>query len=149
MRIKPFNYFGFVHSAVKKKFGEQLEFVCEMPIPVKTSYGAIPTPCAVYFNPTPDRKKNHKDYMLLFSSGDTYFVSGRDESEMLWNIPGVICHKCQDVLLSIDRHHFHRCDCENETFVDGGMHYQRIGGKDLSQIGNVVVNMKTGEIKLT
>ncbi len=149
MEIRKFNYFGFVDSAVKKKFGDQLEFVCEMPVPLKTSYGMIHTPCAVYFNPTPDRMKNHKDYMLLFSAGDTYFVSGRDEKEMQWNIPAILCHACDQVLVSIDRHHFMQCACENETFVDGGMSYQRIGGKDLSQISNVIVNMRTGEIKLT
>lgn len=150
MKLRDMNYFGFNHKAVNDKFGGDLEFVCEMPVPLKTSYGMMPIPCAIYLAHNPDRSKGHKDYLLLFSQGETYMVTGRsvEEMEPLWNIPGIVCGKCQTVLLSIDRHHFVQCECHNETFLDGGMHYQRIGGKDLSLIGNVLVNMKTKQIKL-
>ena len=149
MKIRPFNYFGFNHKAVNDKFGGDLEFVAEMPIPIMTSSGPIPTPCAVYKAHNPDRKKGHKDYMLLFSAGETYFVSGRSEEEMsrLWEVPAICCDSCNEVLISIDRHHFMKCACKNETFLDGGMVYQRIGGHDLSQIGHVLVNLKTKQIK--
>lgn len=149
MKLREFNYFGFNHDAVKKKFGEKLQFVCEMPVPIMTKHGPVPLPCAVYYNPEPDLKKSHKDYMLIFSNADTYFVAGRSHKEMnmVWDIPGVVCRGCDTVLVSIDRHHFVQCGCENETFLDGGMDYQRIGGKDLSLIENVMVDMQTGAIK--
>lgn len=46
----------------------------------------------------------------------------------------VQCQCCLKVLISISRHDFKQCGCENETFVDGGGHYCRMGGKDLSKV---------------
>ena len=44
------------------------------------------------------------------------------------------CLKCGTILISEKRHDFKSCNCENESFVDGGGVYLRIGGKDLSLI---------------
>ncbi|MEA3370310.1 MAG: hypothetical protein U9Q40_03150 [Campylobacterota bacterium] len=44
------------------------------------------------------------------------------------------CLNCGAILESKSRHDFKRCECENETFIDGGLDYQRSGGKDLSLI---------------
>ena len=44
------------------------------------------------------------------------------------------CLKCGAILESKHRHDFVQCPCENESFVDGGNDYTRIGGKDLKLI---------------
>lgn len=57
-------------------------------------------------------------------------VKNADDSQR--NI--VLCKVCLAVLESTHRHDFVQCGCENHTFTDGGMDYQRIGGKDLGQV---------------
>ena len=49
-------------------------------------------------------------------------------------INSVRCCGCGIVMESKYRHDFVICKCANETFVDGGHDYQRIGGVDLSKI---------------
>jgi len=44
------------------------------------------------------------------------------------------CLCCEKIIESKSVHDFVTCGCENETFVDGGCEYTRIGGKDLSKI---------------
>jgi hypothetical protein len=44
----------------------------------------------------------------------------------------VKCLYCGAVLESMSVHHFVQCDCPNGTFTDGGLNYQRYGGKDMS-----------------
>jgi hypothetical protein len=44
------------------------------------------------------------------------------------------CDNCNQILESLYRHQFVQCKCENESFVDGGISYTKIGGKDLSKI---------------
>lgn len=46
----------------------------------------------------------------------------------------VKCLICGTELESKYRHDFRQCACENETFVDGGNDYMRVGGKDWSKI---------------
>ena len=46
----------------------------------------------------------------------------------------IMCMSCEKILESKNRHDFNMCNCENETFVDGGNDYMRIGGKDLNLI---------------
>jgi len=46
----------------------------------------------------------------------------------------VKCLQCGKIMWSQHRHDFIQCSCDNETFVDGGDVYTRIGGKDLSKI---------------
>ena len=44
------------------------------------------------------------------------------------------CLKCGEILHSKHRHDFQQCHCENESYVDGGDDYMRVGGKDLELI---------------
>lgn len=44
------------------------------------------------------------------------------------------CLICDTILESKTRHDFRQCDCENQTFVDGGNDYTRVGGLDFSKI---------------
>lgn len=46
----------------------------------------------------------------------------------------VKCKNCGQVLESKHVHDFQMCSCENETFVDGGDEYIRIGGHNLDLI---------------
>ena len=49
----------------------------------------------------------------------------------------VKCLVCNTILESKYRHDFVMCPCPNQTFTDGGLSYNRIGGKDLSLIDNL------------
>lgn len=44
------------------------------------------------------------------------------------------CKKCNTILDSKHVHDFVQCKCDNHTFLDGGLDYQRMGGVDLSLI---------------
>ena len=44
------------------------------------------------------------------------------------------CLVCNTILESKHRHDFVMCQCPNKTFNDGGLDYQRVGGKDLNLI---------------
>lgn len=46
----------------------------------------------------------------------------------------VICLNCKETLVSTHRHDYKTCSCENGSFVDGGLQYERGGGKDLSLV---------------
>ena len=46
----------------------------------------------------------------------------------------VRCLSCNTELESKHRHDFQCCGCENQTFVDGGYDYSRVGGKDFDLI---------------
>jgi hypothetical protein len=51
----------------------------------------------------------------------------------------VQCLECNTILKSFNRHHFNQCKCPNETFVDGGFEYVRVGGKDLSKVSELTL----------
>jgi len=46
----------------------------------------------------------------------------------------VICLECGEQLISRHRHDYKSCSCENQVFNDGGLDYQRFGGKNLDLI---------------
>lgn len=46
----------------------------------------------------------------------------------------VKCLVCGVIIESKSRHDFVMCKCSNKTFVDGGLDYCRVGGKDLDKI---------------
>ena len=46
----------------------------------------------------------------------------------------VRCLVCNTILESKYRHNYVQCSCPNQTFTDGGLYYQRVGGKDLNLI---------------
>ena len=47
------------------------------------------------------------------------------------------CLKCGQILHSVYRHDFQGCNCDNQSFVDGGFDYMRVGGKDLEAIKRI------------
>ena len=47
------------------------------------------------------------------------------------------CLVCNTILESKHRHDFVMCPCPNQAFNDGGLSYNRVGGKDLSLIDNL------------
>ena len=49
----------------------------------------------------------------------------------------VRCLECGEVLVSKSQHHFVSCSCKNQTFNDGGLAYNRSGGRDLDKIENL------------
>lgn len=49
----------------------------------------------------------------------------------------VQCLSCLTILESHHRHDFVSCNCSNQTFTDGGLVYNRVGGKDLDLIKNL------------
>lgn len=48
------------------------------------------------------------------------------------------CLECGKILESKSVHDFQGCGCSNESFVDGGNEYTRIGGKDLHKIAVIM-----------
>lgn len=53
---------------------------------------------------------------------------------MIRRFSSVRCTACGTILVSTHRHDFQQCQCPQETFVDGGSVYLRIGGQDLRAI---------------
>lgn len=50
----------------------------------------------------------------------------------------VKCLECGKIIESKHRHDFVSCGCSNETFVDGGNDYCRIGGMDMDKVIMIV-----------
>src|SRR3990170_7172699 len=46
----------------------------------------------------------------------------------------VTCLECGEVLESLHVHDYRTCNCPQATSVDGGLSYERFGGKDLAKI---------------
>lgn len=63
-------------------------------------------------------------------------------------INSVKCLQCGKVLISEYRHDFQMCDCENQTFCDGGQDYCRLGGANLNKIAKFD-NIKRKYIPIT
>lgn len=62
---------------------------------------------------------------------------GNQETHRVLTRNAVKCLVCNTVLESKHRHHFVECCCENQSFTDGGLVYNRVGGKDLDLIENL------------
>ena len=59
---------------------------------------------------------------------------GNDETVTVLIRNAVRCLSCNTELESKHRHDFQCCGCENQSFVDGGKDYSRVGGKDFGLI---------------
>ena len=68
---------------------------------------------------------------------DNYFDFDSKDLIKVLVVNSVRCLVCNTVLESKHRHHFVTCGCKNQTFNDGGLSYNRVGGKDLSLIENL------------
>lgn len=153
--LKRIDYLGINHKMVNEKINPNVEFRCYMSVTSLSGRGRYPA--AVYFDPKPNRELNHSDYMLIHSALDpitlksSYYITGRTQEQIDKDRihTGTLCLECNEILVSLDGHHFHGCDCPNEMFVDGGQaSYTRVGAKDLSKTQDVKVDMLTGEIKV-
>lgn len=145
-KIKDVNYYGINHEKIKTTFEGQLTFVGYMSINDRAA--------AVYHAAKPNREKGHKEYMYLFSAVSMdlnseiktqFYVSGmeKDRAEEEAVHQAILCTGCDTVLYSLTGHHFHGCECSNETFVDGGKNYLRFGGMDLGKIVSGKFNVLT------
>ena len=47
------------------------------------------------------------------------------------------CLQCNTVLESKYQHDYQSCQCSNQSFVDGGLSYSRVGAMDLNLIENL------------
>lgn len=145
MKLKDRNYLGFNHPKVEEKYN--VKYVCELPIKFKTDRGEVQIACAVYKNF--EKKEGYKDYMIMFFHGNNYMISGRSEKDLFsqWLVHGIHCKSCGEVIISMERHDYVTCDCENHAMIDGGgQPYWRYGAKDMNQIEMVTVNMRNGSI---
>lgn len=119
MKIKNTNWYGFDHTLVNQKFEGGLTFINDFL--VHNEY----YPVAVYRCRIPNTRKGHKKYLLLNGSPH-YCIRGMTLKELnKWRyINGVHCLSCNDVIYSINRHHYNTCSCKG-TFIDGGQDYSR------------------------
>jgi len=119
---KDHNYYGFDFDQVCKKFEGDLTYLNTFCI--KGEY----QPVAVFRNAKPNRKKNHKDYMLLQGS-----ITGKDQEIIVSGInkkdinkyryqTGIYCPKCKEIIYSVYRHDYRRCSC-GRCMIDGGKDY--------------------------
>ena len=63
--------------------------------------------------------------------------NGNEETVTVLIRNAVKCLSCNTELESKYRHDFQCCGCENQTSVDGGNDYSRVGGKDFDLIENL------------
>ena len=68
---------------------------------------------------------------------DNYFDFDSKDLIKVLVLNSVRCLVCNTVLESKHQHHFVECGCKNQTFNDGGLAYNRAGGKDLNKIENL------------
>lgn len=142
-----FNHYNFKHKEVYKKFEGDLEY-CNT-FCVLGNYD----PAAVYHSKNPNREKNHKDYMLLFTKYDPsvdksfVVVSGlnKDEIEEYRYQKGLWCLDCDDVIYSVYRHDCRECKC-GSIFIDGGKDYSRVGCSEKSRYHAVRIDLLTDKI---
>ena len=52
-------------------------------------------------------------------------------SKVMVIVSAIKCPGCGTILFSRARHDFRQCDCDHQTFIDGGFDYVRAGGKIL------------------
>ncbi len=151
MRLKEVNYYGLNHEKINEKFSGDLTYI--------RTFSIRGHHWAVYRAANPNLELGHKRYMMLGCTYDVpvdltedltrkWYVSGSTEQQMNEERfqEGVLCTACDTVLYSINRHHFHKCGCKNETFVDGGKDYLRFGGANLKLIERVEIDLVDGTL---
>ena len=75
------------------------------------------------------------------------FELDKDEVIKVLTRNAIKCLVCNTVLESKYQHNFRSCGCPNQSFVDGGLLYSRVGGVDLDLVENLCeyVEMTRGE----
>ena len=71
----------------------------------------------------------------------------KDEVIKVLTRNAIKCLVCNTVLESKHQHNFRSCGCPNQSFVDGGLMYIRVGAKDLDLVESLCeyVEMTRGE----
>lgn len=120
------NHYGFDLDKACKKFEGDLTYLNTFCI-----QGAY-QPVAVFRNAKPNRKKDHKDYMLLWVQGSItgekkdqkIMVSGINKKDMNKHRyqTGISCPKCKEIIYSVYRHDYRHCSC-GRCMIDGGKDY--------------------------
>lgn len=126
LEINNYNYYNFKHKEVYKKLEGELTYCGTF------SVKGWNFPVAVYHNANPNRAKDHKDYLLLYTikshitNEPVLMVTGMDAEEMEKERLqiGKYCPKCEEVLYSIHRHDYRECSC-GKCSIDGGKDYVR------------------------
>lgn len=49
-------------------------------------------------------------------------------------VNSIQCLGCNKILISTNRHDYQTCGCSNQTFIDGGLFYNRCGGMNTDLI---------------
>jgi hypothetical protein len=147
MRLKEVNYYGLDHAKVNEKFKGDLTYL--------RTFTIRGHHWAVYHAANPNRALGHKDYMMLGSTVDmadpqlrsNWYVSGSILEEMAVERvqEAVLCTKCDTIIYSINRHHFHYCPC-GAVFVDGGKDYLCHGGEGLRDLEIVKIDLVDGTL---
>jgi hypothetical protein len=141
MKIKEENWYGLDHAEINIKVEGSPDYIRSFMI-----NGHV---WAVYKSDNPNRENGHKDYVMLSKTGDgRWFISGKDKADMEeWKLQSAIhCLLCDTVLYSITGHHYHKCGCANETMVDGGRNYLRYGGRDMTLVKPITLDLIMGAI---
>lgn len=128
--IKECNFYGLKHDEVAKRFEGDLSYVGDMCLETGQTV-------AVYKAASPNKFKGHKKFMLLqIRTSGGGIVGGMDLKDIKKHSvhQAVLCTECNTVLYSVHRHHYHTCDCPNETFVDGGKDYLRAGAMSMEKV---------------
>lgn len=142
MKLKEVAWYGLDPEKVKKEFPNDPTFLRDFEV-----RGNV---WSVFYVKNPNVELGHKNYLMLGKDPMTrqWFVSGCTVEQMDKERfqSAVLCTQCDTILYSIARHHYHTCDCPNQTMVDGGKDYLRYGGMNMSKIMLVNLDLVTGEI---
>ena len=114
------NWYGFNVEKTCKHFEGDLTYLNTFCI--KPHYH----PVAVFRNANPNKKKDHKDFLMLFMIGKDVMITGMDADEMEKHRyqTGMYCPDCKEVIYSVNRHDYRKCKC-SRCMVDGGKDYFR------------------------
>lgn len=146
MKIKNPRWYSIDPEKAEKYFEGDLTYIGEFSVSLNV-LGYYP--CMVFKDAKPNRKKNHKDYLILYKitspldAAPRYMISGKsiNEIEKCRYQAGVHCLECDTVVYSVSRHDLHYCGCPNEAMVDGGKYYLRCGAKDINKIKLVKIDL--------
>lgn len=129
-----FNYYGFDHKSVFKKFKVD-KYIGTFEIKNNVH--------AVYYSENPDKSKGHNHYIGLTNN----YIVGLDDVILNTNSKkltqnGIQCRICYDVMYSLHRHDYRVCECGSVS-IDGGTDYVRTTG-DLEHMKPVIIDLLNG-----
>lgn len=131
--ISKYSLQGFSHKEIQTKFGQQLSYIDDWTIAVKNKAGEdVFHYYSVYFNPTPDRSKNHKNYFMIRPKqniGDILtgkmsnevIITGLDREDIMKssNYLAIFCLPKNQVIVSRYNHDFQVSPTNSNVYVDG------------------------------